>query len=226
MALDAGGGGAGGSIPGLGIPGLPGSPGGYSGTPLISPSYTPPSNPPPSYNIYAGIQNANNNPIINTPNYAALLDQYMGPYRSAAQQQMDILNRQMSLAEQGAGRMRGFAQDEYGTNLASAKEAHSHTLANILNNLIARGILRSGAKKVRTGVENRRFGRETSLMSTDLERYLFGLQQSLAQQRLSNEGQMASINAGLAQQSMSLAPWLAQMYPATSSPAPGSMVLY
>lgn len=155
--------------------------------------------PPPIVNTLLG---AVNNPVYSVPDYASLINQYSAPYEA-------MLNQQLAMLKEQLDKQAGFARDEFGINKDAAGEAHDTALREIINMLAARGILDSGDRKYRTGVENRRYRRQMGLLQNALQRYLYGLQASYQSAQMS--GQM-----GLQQQRMALGPQLAQQYPPTA----------
>lgn len=176
--------------------------------PPMPPPYIPPGVNPGNTTGFPGGMGLGLNTLLNTtttqtPDYNALLSQYLSPYQ-------DMVNQQLSALQEQINKESGFANQEYGINAANEKDAHSDALRGIINDLAARGLLESGDKKWRTNRENTRYSRQMSLLKLALNRILYGYQ---------TQYQNASLaaNAGLAQQRAQLGWQLPQMFPPTVS---------
>lgn len=142
-----------------------------------------------------------NAPVVNTPDYASLINQQVAPYQTLYDQQMQQL--QSSIDAQ-----KGFAQKAYDITGAGYSEAHADAARQIVNSLAARGMLNSGDRGWLLSKENRRYGRQTALAKNSLAQYLSGLMFQLQNAQTAGAGQLA----GYRQQA---ANYVQQAYPAT-----------
>jgi len=203
--------GTGGAIGGT----LPPPTGGTGGgnVPYIGGGYTPTSLAPlPNY--------VNPAPVTNIPDYGAILAQSMAPNEAAYAAQVSAFNAQMAALQEQAAHQRGFAEDAYGVNKESDQAAYDQYIKQLISTLVGRGLGKSGATNYYTRIRQQALQRQLALLKNSLDSYLYGLDSSVTNARLSGQAGLAANQAQLAAQRASLGAQLPSMYPATVTQTP------
>lgn len=121
--------------------------------------------PPSKPAAYLGGSISFLDPQITTPDYKALLEQYMAPYKSLYDQQLNQLTGQVNEDMSFARRNAELAQQ-------ALDESHKHTLQRIAQVLQANGMIQSGDRAYRNHQENDQYARATELAANNLAQLL------------------------------------------------------
>lgn len=124
-------------------------------------------------------------PQVQTPDYKALLEQYMGPYKALYDAQLAQLTGQVGEDMSFARRNAELAQQ-------ALDENHKHTLQRIAQVLQANGMIQSGDRAYRNHAENAQYERATELAANNLAQLLSHMQAQIASAQTQQQQQLLS----------------------------------
>lgn len=153
---------------------------------------------------WRGLALLNAPPQYTFPDYNALLEQYMAPFRALFEAQIGKLSEDIS-------RQQEFAKKQEALSLSNLNQQHDVNTQTILNTMAARGLAESGEQPYRTNLENKSYSNAKSSLQNALSNTLAALASQLEQAKYA--GLM-----GLEQQQLGLIPFIQNTYQPTAGP--------